>query len=85
MVTGPHGLDARAQPGRVGQAQEQPQTVVVDALAGEVVIKVHCLTCEARAALRIGITQCAQRYGAGFSGARLQGTPVGGQFVLGHR
>ena len=34
----PHGLDARARPAGVGQAREQVQAVVIDALAREIQI-----------------------------------------------
>ena len=81
----PHGLDARAQVRGIGEIGQQAQAVVVDALAREIEVQARGLARKAAAALRVRVAQRAQRDGAGFRGARLQGAPRGGQVVMGHR
>ncbi len=81
----PHRLDARAQSGGIGQARQQAQAVVIDALARKIQVEPGGFAREAAAARRIRVAQRAQAHGAGFGGARLQGTPGGGQIVVGHR
>jgi hypothetical protein len=83
-VAPPHRVDAGAQTRGVGQAREQTQAVAVDPLPGIIEVETAGLAGEVRRACRIGITQGAQWHGAGFGGARLHGTPGGGQCVVGH-
>ena len=84
-LAGPHRFDARAQARGIGEAGQQAQPVVVDALAGKVEVQPNGFAGESAAACRIAIAKRAQGNGTGFPGARLQGTPCGVQIVLGHR
>src|SRR5688572_12462132 len=80
----PHGVDTRTQSRGVRDARQQSQPIRIDALAREVEVEANGLAGKAAAAFRVAIAKCAHGHSPGFRGARLKGTPCGGQFFVGH-
>ena len=65
-LAAPHGLDARTQAGGIGEARQQMQAVVVDALAGEIEVEAGGFARETAAARRIArrATRASSRHGS---------------------